>query len=135
MGQSAEAILAFGFDLEDDPKEIGDLDFDKMAYEAVDLKRPTSGDHMGPEWDAWRREAAKARKAFPVELINHGYDFEFKFLAVNGTKKTCDWGNVEEVDPEKLVVDGRLVEEMREFCAKYSIEWHEPKWYLLAFYG
>lgn len=133
MGTSANAILAFGFDLgEELPEALTHID-------------PEDDDADGWEFDQWIVERLgladqdydvrrSAVQAFPFDLITHcSYDYPMYFLAARGTEQVARRGYptavaMKEATPEQ-------VQAMRDFCAEFGIEWSEPQWQIFSLWG
>lgn len=124
MGQSADAKLAFGFDL-------GDGYVSEIVEEASleGLVKPTHRNYQEQDWKDYR----KAVEAFPFKVLHHGYDFSGTFLALKETVQTAYWENPKEVSP--LYTKPDQIEALKAFCEKHGIEWKEPTWHLMAHYA
>ena len=150
MGTSTNAILAFGFDLgvEDteelpekmleDNRDIDEedgFDFNRVAAKMAGIEQP-SVKYEGNEeaWRAYWKKQSDAAKACPIDLITHcSYDCPMYFLAVRGTKIVANRGF-----PELAVmppISGDQLQALRDFCARYEIDWQEPAWHIFSLWG
>ena len=140
MGQSTNAILAFGFDLGEpseellkafgtDPDNDSSIDFEQWIETQAGLVYPAGGTDKA--YRAYRKARDAAAAACPVDLITHcSGDYPMYFLAVRGTEMTAHRGDptavtIEAVAPEKI-------QAMRELCEKHGIEWKEPGWHIFS---
>lgn len=143
MGQSTDAILAWGIQFEekkaipweeaaeragyDDP-----LDDDAMAYLLCGLDKPKASYKDDAEvhreyWDAKRA----ALKECPVELISHcSGEYPMYMLAISSSEKKARRGYPQAIDPNFLEIQDGWLEEFVEACKKLGIENPEPKWWL-----
>lgn len=81
--------------------------------------------------DKYYEDRKKVAETCPVELIRHcSGDYPMYFLAVKGHTYSASRGYPVEV--EDLNVDPKALEAFKAFCAKYGIEYTEPKWYLAS---
>lgn len=139
MGQSTDALIAFGFDLGEDIE-----DFDVFTSDDEDLGIDEIFDaHIGvvpykePGWVS-HDEDEKIRAAAPAELIRHcSGDYPMYFLAVPGTKKLARRGYPEAIDPGHMEVPAEKVSAFLEWCTKHGIEVPEegPHWHLFSDWG
>jgi hypothetical protein len=133
MGQSTNAILAFGFDLgefEDLPQSLqiameedGDFEWDKFLYEDYGIE---------PIDDYVKQEAAL--KQVPIEVIYHcSNSYPMYFLSVRGTKQTALRGYPKAVTKMLTVPDAHQA--LRDFCTKHSITYQEPAWHIFSYWS
>ncbi len=132
MGQSTDALLAFGVCL---AQEGGELDF--LAHASCDdlddMIRAEAGISDGEYGEVWK--AAKA--AYPVDLIQHcSGDYPMWILAVRGTNLLARRGYPEDFDPAKLTVTQDQIEALKAFVEKHAIELADgefkPSWLLFS---
>jgi len=147
MGQSAKAILAFGFDLGDDidafPEILLDedrgLDLEKVILEDAGIIRPDSKWLQSPEWQSYFFEKKQAIADYPVDIIFH-CDFDYGscyFLAIRGTEIDCYAGDVKPIKPSNLIsqiTEGDL-QKFRNWCEAKNIPYKQPEWCLMSIYG
>ena len=70
----------------------------------------------------------------PVEIVLHCHDsVPMYLLAVRGTVKTAYRGVVEKV--ENFDVDPAKIEAARAWCSARGIEWKDPSWLLVSYWG
>jgi hypothetical protein len=142
MGNSAEAILFWGFPLgEDESEDGGEGDLldeweDKIA-EAAGHPEPTEpyGEATKPAyrayWDA--RHAAVKAAGVMIDRFGCGSDYSQLLIGVTSTFKTADWSKCAPVSP--LLLNAGDEGKLRKACEALGIPWQEPKWYLTAYYG
>jgi hypothetical protein len=113
MSNSAEPIVAYGFNLGPEP-DMEDEDVLKLIE----------------EWEN------KEPGDWPIELVRHGhYDYTHIFVAIRGSKKRgWDWGAT--VNPLDLVLPTPGHEATaKAWCEEHGIAWQEPKLLAMAYYG
>jgi hypothetical protein len=146
MGQSTNAILAFGINLgaEEDgtiPEALvtacggeDDFDFEELILADAGLKAPGHHNYDAPEWDDYWAAKKEAVAAYPVTLEYHcSGEYPMYFLAVNGTVVTARRGYPEVVQP--TTVAPQQVQALRDFCERFGIECGEPKWHLFSYWN
>ncbi len=139
MGQSTNAIIAFGFDLgEELPEKLSELmeehesDTDDVLAEECGISLPQYA--IGCDYTAYRESKDSALASIKINLIEHcSGDCPMYFLAARGSDHTAARG-----DPTALDVDAmnvkfeQEIEAMRAFCDRNGIEWQEPKWHIFS---
>lgn len=128
MGVSTNAILAFGFDLGEELPDAFTADEDEYFdwWEWICK-------HLGIEDEDYAVRQA-AIKAFPMDMITYcSNEYPMYFIAVSGTKQTTRRGDVDEVEFTSVSADE--IQALREFCDKTGIEWQEPRWRLMSYWG
>jgi len=105
MGQSADAKIAWGFNLED-----VDSDLISMITELID------------EEDSL------------FEMVWHGYDFEGHFLAIKETVQTAYWESPAKIKPMELNKE-YWTHRLKGFCQEHGIAYQEPDWHLMAHFA
>lgn len=134
MGQSTDALIAFGFDLGEDLEAFEHLegfedDPDDFIEKAMGI--PEYGDPTRPSYD----EVEKLRQAYPVELIRHcSCDYPMYFLAVTGTKKLASRGSPVVIDTLNMAVPLDRFNAFMAWCVEHGIDVPEgdPRWYLFS---
>lgn len=131
MGQSTNAILAFGFDLGDSENLPQGL-YNKLAEYDNDTEALIAAELNLPPMDYTSLRAAIDK--FPVEFITHcSGDYPMYFLAVRGTKQVALRGS-----PTDIVyghVHDVEIKALKDFCHRHDIAWQEPKWYIFSYWG
>lgn len=132
MGQSTNAILAFGFDLGElndanwqvmlDGK-LADCDYDVEAFLL---------DDFGSDADC-----AQDITKVPIDIITHcSNDYPMYFLAVRGTKRVATRGHPTDIDTSMYGVENAEKQRaMKAFCNRHDIPWQEPKWHIFSMWG
>lgn len=114
MGQSTDAILCYGINIEDGSDQ-------HEACEAL------SGDDHYEALEA-------AEKELGVELVGHcSGDYRMYII---GTHKTRAWrGDPKEIDPASMVIDEKAARaQIRTFCERFKLSFSEDacKWWLAS---
>lgn len=137
MGVSTDAILAYGYDLEEDegvPEDFTENGGDLGEY---------LGKRAGLSEDDWQGQSALARKC-PVEIISHcSGDYPMYFLALNrNTSESfhnnvfeirCSRGSVVEVDLP--IPTDEEIERLHAFIEEHGFKvtgklgWHLMSWW------
>lgn len=148
MTQSTDAIFAFGFDLGEEenlPENLlkaltGDeecVDVDEFICREAGLGYETHPDpNSRPEVrskaiDDWYAARRAAVAAYPLDLVAHcHHEYRMYFLAIRSTVVTAARGCPEEI--KSMGFEGAHLQALREFCAKYGIEWQDPNWYIFS---
>lgn len=125
MGTSTDAILVFGFQLEDEdatPEFMGDFDdFDEYLDDLNGL--------VGRDYPT----RSAARESCPADMTMHcSYDYPMYILSMRGTATRAWRGTPREID--SLGVDPSKVDEFKAWAAERGIE-GEPKWILCSMWG
>lgn len=132
MGTSTDAILCLGFPVVDDDydlpewarKWMEESDEDYFDFEAFAVPRLTDEDYS--EW-------SKRIKDCPAEWVVHCSDsYPMHIIAVRGSIKRAYRGDVEEVETYPMP-DG--VQRLRDWCEERGIEFQEPKWLMVSYWG
>jgi hypothetical protein len=146
MGQSTNAILAFGFDLgaeEEDcvPEALraacddgdGGFDFETLVLADAGLREPNHQDYKAPEWRAYWDAKDAAVKAYPVALEFHcSGEYTMYFLAIQGTVTTARRGYPQVVELASIAPEKEQA--LRDFCERFGIEWVEPRWTVFSYW-
>lgn len=143
MGQSTNAIMAFGFDLgeelpdsfeanaEDDGEDDGGFESDDFLLRDYDAGIPEWQPGLSPDYWKDKRDALAK---IPVDLIQHcSGDYPMYFLAVRGTQRTATRGNPTQAS--QYLIGQDEIDALRAFCDKHGIEWQEPKWYIFSMWN
>ena len=143
MGVSNDAILAFGFSLEERPEC---LDIDGKNYENfsdmvidLELKEPNDSfeypnDNNSPEWGKYYEDIKKIKENCPLELIWFcSYEYPMYFIALKGTKIQANRGYTELASMRNISAED--MDKLKDFCKKYSIDFKEPNWFLFSMNG
>lgn len=162
MGQSTDAIIAFGVDLGEDlpfPEEDDDLDLGHYLAKRAGHINPYSEvpdainfgpyaefkvwEEEHPEWKAkskeWFRIGRELEEAAPIEIVYHcSYECSMFILAAKGTVKRASRGYPEEFDPGQLPANGNGIDVpvIRKFCEEQELPaFDDPKWLLFSMWG
>jgi hypothetical protein len=132
MGVSTNAILAFGFDL----GELNEHDWQEaLAVKLDDYDDDIEAfllDQYGVEL---QRGEKLCRNKVPVDIIQHcSYECPMYFLSIRGTQQTARRGYPTDIGLCKPMAPDR-VQALRDFCAKHSIPWQEPSWYIFSMWA
>ena len=150
MGQSTDAILAFGFDLGeelpdcllkacgdgDDEEDGSGFEWEKVTAILAGI-RPPPDEYEEATKQAWRDywgRCREAEKAHPLTIIDHcSGDCPMRFLAVNGTEWRASRGHPIAIEIQPI--DPASIEAMRSFCETFGIEWQEPRWHIFSMWN
>jgi hypothetical protein len=137
MGQSTDALMAFGFDL---GEELPDS-FTAGAEDGFEADEFLLRDYDAgiPEWtpgvgsDYWGKKDEALAK-LPVDVITHcSGEYPMYFLAVRGTSRRATRGTPVVADQYQIGVD--QIAALRTFCEKHGIEWREPRWHIFSMWN
>jgi hypothetical protein len=117
MGQSTDAIIAFGVDLgEELPEFLEEFDGEFDEFLASISGLPKWGE-PGHSYEAHEAFA----KAFPVTIIYHcSGDYPMYVLAVNGTEQRAWRGEPQTIEP--LVVSDEQIAALRDFMNEHELD-------------
>jgi hypothetical protein len=148
MSTSTDAIMAFGFDLGEelpeglmtsielsDGEEHETFEWDEFVANQLlpDLAEPAHDDY-NKDWPKYWQKRRKAVEAFPLDMIMHcSLECPMWFLAIRGTEQRVNRGYVEPV--KQVAVTGEQIAALKAFCEKYGIEWQEPAWHIMSYWG
>lgn len=139
MGQSTDAILAFGVDLGESgsfPWDDSGDDFETWWAAQNGVSEPEeeySESTKGLHQEYWERKR-KLEKQCPVELITHCHsDSPMYVLALRGTKTEANRGYPE---PLPYIITTPNPEGLVKFAQKYNIKLDKaPQWLLFSYWG
>lgn len=145
MGQSTNAILAFGFDLGEEipgslmaQDEDGSLLFDWQYFVNKEngIVNPFSSEPTPKDvYEKYFAQQAKGLKEYPVAIKEHCFgESPMYFLAVNGTISVATRGYPQMVSPNTEITDHQI-KALKKFCKTHDIEWQEPAWYIFSYWG
>jgi hypothetical protein len=137
MGQSTDALMAFGFDLgEEVPERFAADEEDGFEADEFLLRDYDAGI---PDWtpdgppDYWRKKDEALAK-LPVDIITHcSGEYPMYFLAVRGTNRRACRGTP--VAAEQYQIGQDEIAALRAFCEKHGIEWQLPKWHIFSMWN
>lgn len=137
MGQSTDALMAFGFDLGEELPEI----FATDAEDGFDADEFLLRDYDAgvPDWtpdrptDYWCKKYEALAK-LPVDIITHcSGEYPMYFLAVRGTNRRAYRGAP--IVAEQYQIGEDQIAALRAFCDKHGIEWQEPRWHIFSMWN
>lgn len=134
MGVSTDAILCFGFTLDDDDGAWLPRFLEERG--ADDLENLILGD-----WKTRQSIPLEERKRrleeCPIDLVTHCHaESPMWIVAVRGTTMYASGGCPTVVyfcDPN--ILSEEKVIAARKFCKQIGIEWKEPRWLLASYWG
>lgn len=145
MGVSTDAILFYGIPLEEDTPAYltrGKLSISDDHYEINEdwkhLKRPPepeSDDIHNAEWDVWREQIRDCEESIQHVEIGIHCSLDYPMYYLHGRQFMAYRGDVDEIDPAKLITTPEEDAVIREFCEQYGIPYKQPKWYLVSCWG
>jgi len=128
MGQSTNAILVFGFEIDGEgekPEFLGEHE-DLEEYIVVKAGKKDAS------YDEWR----ELEKACPADLVRHcSCDYPMYILAVRGSKTTAFRGYPEKITIESMVIEPEKVAALKEWCEANNVEYKEPGWLLCSMWS
>lgn len=140
MGQSTDAIIAFGFDLGEDLSDFKGLTearkhedgFTAGFDEMIGIKPyKTEG------WVSFA-EDERIRAEAPVALIRHcSVDYPMYFLAVPGTEQRASRGDPVDLEKRLPEISSGQLSAFISWCMKYEIELPRsgPSWHIFSDWG
>lgn len=142
MGQSTNAILAYGVDFGEDVPfseeylktlDLSPADDGETIIEAIfehDFKIPPYGDPGRPDYS----EISKLENLMPVELIRHcALECPMYVLAVRGAHTEASRGYPQVIEPAALTVDPYAIAAFKVWCQQHGVSLEtEPKWLLMS---
>ena len=136
MGQSTDAIIAFGVDFGEEPtgkffrKLEKDFEWDFDSYIENELSIPAWSEPGRPEYG----EGSDRLKCYPVELISHcSGDCPMYILAIRGTQRLARRGYPESLDLSTLSVTDAEIETFTAWCKKHGVSTKtKPQWLLFS---
>ncbi len=151
MGTSTDAIVYWGFEvgedtihpLNDNPTFERSYEWDDVYAEKKGLVRPEFVRRNEPgfeEYDKADDEYREAKVALvdPIGCtIDHHCHIEhpMHYVAVEASVKCANRGYPEELEDDALKVGEDWREKLQEFCRVLGIEFKEPKWHLVSYWG
>lgn len=145
MSTSNDAIVAFGFNLEEERPNCLNIDqfdsyekFDDMLVKTT-LQEPQENfeyemKNNSPQWEKYYKEAQEIKNKCPVELIIFcSYEYTMYFIALKNTEIRASRGSVKNVKMKDI--SEKEIQEFKNFCQKYDIKWVEPQWSLFGMNG
>lgn len=140
MGQSTDAIIAFGFDLGEDVSDI------EAFAEAEDHEDGLQGffdemiDIKPYKTEGWISfdEDRRIRAEAPVALIRHcSADYPMYFLAVPGTEQRASRGSPVDLEKRLPEISSGQLSAFISWCMKYEIELPRsgPSWHIFSDWG
>lgn len=133
MGVSTDAILVFGFDC-GETQPIKDWIDDLIAEEAH-LIRP-AGSWDNPDVRAYHDARREAIEACPVDIVDHcSGEYPMYVVALRGSEIRSSRGHSTVIDPAALNVAPERIVAMKAWCEAHGIQWREPSWLLVSYWG
>ncbi len=143
MGQSTNAIIAFGFDLgEELPEHLQDLmdqrDGDIEEVMAFDSGMPIADIDSYFDYASYKQAKEDALKQVHIDLIRHcSGEYPMYFLAARGSDRTAYRGSPTALESFDLDTSTftPAVDAMRSFCERHGIEWQGAKWHIFSMWN
>lgn len=147
MGQSTDAILAYGFKLGDDEEtlaeifgitdedEAAEFGFEEFVLKLANVRFPKNGNEK--EYELYNKAKGIALAACPVDVITHcSAEYPMYFLALRGWSRKASRGYPERLATSALVDPPTdLLDAMLSFCEKHKLIWRDPAWHLFSYWG
>lgn len=144
MGQSTNAILAFGFDLGEELSEplqslMGEHESDTDEVLAADAGITLPQYESGCDYKAYSAAKDAGLAQLKIDMIPHcSGEYTMYFLAARGSDKKAFRGDPCALDADDLDAGKfgqETIDAMRAFCERHSIEWQEPKWHIFSMWN
>ena len=141
MGMDAEALLFFGFPLDED-QEYEDWDEKLQQHLGVHTPEVEYSEEVKKEyhrfWEDGRAALAEYRKGFDESFWGVlGVDWygscEYQQYFAHAVCLRADWEKPKEFEMPELPPG--TIDRFKRYCEAMSIEWQEPKWYWTARWG
>ena len=134
MGQSTDAILFYGFliDEENDYPFMGDIDVEDFISEKYGLAKPDLPYDENKEFyhEHWKINTALL-KSIPVDINTHcSCDYPMYYVHIKSSKTTAYRGYPKKIDSLEVGIDWD--EQLQIFCNLTGIEPKEFGWYLVS---
>lgn len=141
MGVSTDGIIAFGFQVGDEDEtpafleNVEDHDFEEVQARDLGLEKPTTTNYDDPVWSAyWKAKRERIPAEHPADLVHHcSGEYPMYFLAVPGTEVKANRGYPKAFSLP--VITDEQINALRLWCEKHGVEWQEPKWHLMSYWG
>lgn len=140
MGQSTNAILAFGFNVAEEdemPESLAKL----LERHEMEVDDALADDHgvvlpeyaSGSDYKEYRAAFDSALAGIKIDLVPHcSGDYTMYFMAARGSAVTAHRGTPVAVEADAGKYGPEVIDAMRAFCERHSIEWQEPKWHIFS---
>jgi hypothetical protein len=137
MGQSTDAILVYGFEMDpadESPSFLGeDGDFEDFVTDEAGVS-PWRPGMSAEEKHEYFTNKQVIIDACPVELVLHcSSDYPMYIMAIRGTQLRASRGYPEVV--KSLSVSQEKITAAKQWCLDHGIEWKEPEWILCSDWG
>ena len=137
MGQSTDALMAFGFDLGEELPDSFTADaedgFEADAFLLRDFDAGVPDWEPGAPPNYWRMKDEALAK-LPIDVITHcSGEYPMYFLAVRGTERKARRGYPSEAVQRDIAP--AEIDAMRSFCEKHGIKWQEPRWHIFSMWN
>jgi hypothetical protein len=138
MGKSTDAILFYGFPLDEDCGEYSWVKYDDK-YDPANLPGGVDED----DWLALynhRTEKSYSEKDLPVTIGHHCSDeCTMHYLAIQASERTANRGYPAMLEVSTIArmmqKNSEWNQQLREFCEVMEIEYQEPNWYICSWEG
>lgn len=161
MGQSADAILFYGYVWDDEHDIFAGTDIDDDGWVAAVARRRGHADpwlnypsvegltyeaqrKIGDAWtaanraalDAWRDVKASVELEFAIEVFDH-CSSECRMPAVAAMRYEASRGNPVQIDAATLTIDPAWDERLDRWFAEMGVKkpHDRPGWYLVSYWG
>lgn len=141
MGQSTNAIIAYGFDLGDELPEslqslMSEYEGDSEEVLAADIGIELPQYTAGCDYSAYSASRNAGLADLKIDLITHcSGEYPMYFLAARGSNKLASRGNPTSLSARDLddgKFDQGVIDAMHAFCDRHDIEWQIPQWHIFS---
>jgi len=125
MGVSTDGCLVFGIDFDNELPSLVVNGYDFTEEQEEILLEDFCIEHL---------EEVTGEKQPEVEVFLHcSYEYKMHILSV-GQQFSASRGYPEKIEALPEITEAQI-NELKEFCKRYKIEWTEPSWLLCSFWG
>jgi len=139
MSISSDAILFFGI-IPDADMLPADVDLFKLADDFTVLcspPKPTSEDLNDAAWAAWRKKNAEFKRlgvGVTCGIFCSSSD-PITYIALEALCYVAFRGSVVTINPAKMEPTAKQIASLREFCDEAGVQWTEPGWHMVSYFG
>lgn len=127
MGQSTDALLFYGFEIDEHAAPWGTHDWEDWVAQKLGLL------HDDEDYYAKKRAAFAAMRC---TIETHCYsDYPMYAVVIKDTKRCANRGYPQKLKPEDLAIDPQWNEQLRMFANALGLEYKTPSWLLASYWG
>jgi hypothetical protein len=139
MSTSTDAILFYGIQYEDGTEFTWYEQYDSVDEwyaEKMGLPVPR-GEYDEREYEKYLKARRPILAKMGVEVGYHcSAEYPMTYIAITGTETIASRGYPEEIDPKKMIEPPPdQIQKLRDFIELAGLEWAEPRWWLVSYWG